>query len=108
MNGNKVLLIGYNGLIPVCKKTSNGSKRVRIRVATHYFRTNEKGKREYHTIWHNVIAWDGKAEYAERNFVKGSKIMVEGSIAYRTYLDHTGHVRYITDIIAHNLVNLDR
>jgi single-strand DNA-binding protein len=108
MNRNKVLLIGYTGMDPICKKTNDGNKQVRIRMATHYPRTNEKGEKVYHTIWHNVIAWDSKAEYAERSFVKGSKILVDGSISYRTYLDQTGHTRYVTDIIAHSLINLDR
>ena len=108
MNRNKVLLIGYTGMDPICKKTNDGSKRVRIRMATHYPRTNEKGEKVYHTIWHNVIAWDSKADYAERSFVKGSKILVDGSIVYRTYLDRVGHTRYVTDIIAHSLMNLDR
>jgi len=55
-----------------------------------------------------VIAWDRKAEYAERSFVKGSKILVDGCISYRTYLDSTGHTRYVTDIVAYSLINPDR
>jgi len=108
MNRNQVLLIGYTGADPICEKSNNGSKKVRIRMATHHPRTNEKGERKYLTVWHNVIAWDNKAEYAERSFVKGSKILVDGSIVYRTYLDQTGHRRYVTDIVAHSLINLDR
>ena len=50
MNMNKVLLIGYTGMDPVCNKTNNGTKRVMIRMATHYPGKNEKGDKVYHTI----------------------------------------------------------
>ena len=108
MKGNRVLLIGYVGQHLSGKKMENGTKRVGIRMATHYEYKNDKGEKKNHTVWHNVVAWDGTAEYAERSFVKGSKIMVEGSIEYRTYDDKKGHKRYLTQIKAHGLMNLDR
>jgi Single-strand binding protein family len=70
--------------------------------------THKNGERKWITIWHDVIAWDKTADYAERNFVKGSKILVEGELTYRTYADQQGHTRYLTQITAKNLLNLDR
>ncbi len=109
MNSNKVLLIGYVGLDLITKTASNGSKRVALRVATHNgSRRNKKGQFINKSTWHDVVAWDKPAEYAERSFVKGSKILVEGCIIYRTYADIHGHKRYITQIKAYSLQNLDR
>ena len=108
MNANRVLLIGYVGQDLAALKLQDGSKRVGIRIATHFFYKNQEGEKIAHTVWHNVVAWNGIAEYAERSFVKGSKIMVDGSIQYRTYPDRAGHTRYITQIKAHSLMNLDR
>jgi single-strand DNA-binding protein len=108
MRANSVLLIGYVGQHLVSKEYKNGTKRVYIRMATHYKHTNEKGEKIKHTIWHNVVAWKSTAEFAERSFVKGSKIMVEGSINYRTYIDSEGKSIMRTQINAHNLTNLDR
>ena len=108
MKGNRVLLVGYVGKHLATRKLENGNKRVGIRIATHYSRKNEQGEKVYHTVWHDVVAWGGTAEYAERSFVKGSRIMVDGSIDYRTYPDQSGHIRYITQIVAHSLMNLDR
>ena len=108
MNRNSVLLIGFTGHEPVCKEMSNGSKLTVIRVATHSWSTNKKGEKTNHTTWHTVVAWDKKAEYARNNFVKGSKIFVEGSIVYRSYLDASGRKQHATDIIAYKLMNLDR
>ena len=108
MKTNHVLLIGYVGADPVIKSTENGIKRAFIRVATHMIRKNEKGEKKWNTVWHDIVAWNTTAEYAERNFVKGSKILVDGHIEYRVYPDHTGHLRYLTQINANSIMNLDR
>jgi single-strand DNA-binding protein len=77
-------------------------------MATHYSPKNHSGKKVCQTIWHDVVAWDKVAEYAEKSLVKGSRILVEGSIIYRTYPDNAGHIRYVTLISAESLMNLDR
>ncbi len=108
MQGNKVILVGYVGNHLTTKKLESGGKRVGIRMATHYRHKDEKGESVYHTVWHDIVAWNSAAEFAERSFVKGSRILVEGFIEYRTYPDSTGHTRYITQIKAQSLMNLDR
>lgn len=108
MTTNRVQLIGYVGKHFPAKETSVQTKRLQLRVATHQQTRSKNGERKWTTIWHDVIAWDKTADYAERNFVKGSKILVEGELTYRTYEDQQGHTRYLTQITAKNLLNLDR
>ena len=108
MRNNTVQLIGYIGKHLIIQIIPNGRKKMHIRVATHYTHKNEHGEKIYNTQGHDVIAWGGVAEFAEKNFVKGSKVIVDGSIEYKTYPDKTGHIRYITQIKAHSLMNLDR
>ncbi len=108
MKANRVLLIGYVGKDPASILTKKGAKKVSIRLATHYKKKTAGGNHGYQTVWHDVVAWDQRAEQAERNFVKGSRILVEGFVDYRTYPDASGHIRYITEIRADNLLNLDR
>jgi single-strand DNA-binding protein len=108
MNTNKVTLIGYVGKHLLSSTKQDGTIRVSLRVATNGYRITRSGEKLVYTHWHDVVAWNKTAEYAARNFVKGSKIMVEGSISYQTYPDHTGHIRYITIITAKSLMNLDR
>lgn len=108
MRSNRVMLIGYVASDLSATKSKSGNRRVVIRMATHYLQRNHHGEKLWQTVWHDVVAWDNTAEYAERNFVKGSKVMVDGSLQYRTYADKTGHRRYITQIKAHSLMNLDR
>jgi single-strand DNA-binding protein len=108
MKANNVLLIGYVGQNLVSKKLENGVKRVSIRMATHYKHVNSNGEKVNHTVWHNIVAWKNIAEYAERSFVKGSKILVEGCINYRVFNGREGKPVNLTLINAHSLINLDR
>lgn len=108
MKTNNVLLIGYVGADPMVKVTGKGAKRASIRVATHVPRKTDEGQKIWCTIWHDIVAWDSTADYAEQNFVKGSRIMVDGQIEYRVYPDQSGHIRYCTHIKAQSLMNLDR
>jgi single-strand DNA-binding protein len=108
MKSNHIILIGYVAKDLFVTESKNGCRRVAIRMSTHYPRKNELGEKIWQTVWHDVVAWGNTAEYAERNFVKGSKIMVDGSVQYRTYADYTGHTRYVTQIRAHSMMNLDR
>lgn len=108
MKTNRVQLIGYVGSDLSAVTTPAGNKWVNIRVATHHPVKGDQDDTTWLTVWHDVVAWDSTAEYADRSFVKGSKIMVDGSIQYRTYPDKQGHIRYITQIKAHSLMNLDR
>lgn len=107
METNSVLLVGYVGK-DLIQKTVSGDKKIMLRVATHHSRKNKDGKVNYSSTWHDVVAWDEVAEYAQDNFVKGSRILVRGMIQYRTYADLHGHTRYVTEIKATSLQNLDR
>jgi single-strand DNA-binding protein len=100
MTTNRVTLVGYVGADLATQKLKNGSTRVALRIATH--------ERKNNTTWHNVSAFNAAATYAAQNFVKGSRIMVEGFITYLPYADDSGRIHYSTMIQANYLVNLDR
>jgi single-strand DNA-binding protein len=86
----------------------SGDKNIRLRVSTVHSWKDKNGKVNFTSVWHDVAAWNEIAQYAERNFVKGSRILVQGMIVYRTYPDQHGHARYVTEIKATSLKNLDR
>lgn len=108
MNRNKVQLIGYVGQHLQAQKLQDGSRIVNLRVATHYKKKSELDKPGDTTVWHDIIAWNETALYAERNFVKGSKIMVEGPLDYREYTTQQGIRHRMVQIVATKLINLDR
>lgn len=106
MTSNRVTLIGYVGNHLSSIKLKDGGLRVSIRVATHD--NPDNNSKCLQTVWHDVVAWNNTAVIAEKNFVKGSRILVEGSIRYNTYPDKIGHTRYKTYVNANLLLNLDR
>ena len=108
MERNTVQLIGYLGRYPRITERQQGRKRAMLRVATHDFFKIVGTQKIYKTTWHEVVAWEANAKYAEQNFVAGSRILVKGRLVYRTYIDSAGHTRYITEINASSLFNLDR
>lgn len=108
MQNNLIRLIGYIGKDLMATTVATGRRRIQLRIATHYATKQKEGTLLFYTVWHDVVAWGPTAEYAERSFVKGSKVMVEGSVEYRSYYDKSGHTRYIARVAAHHLMNLDR
>jgi len=104
---NTVQLIGFVGQDLKQKQTKWGY-RVAIRMATHFYLVKAPAEKLVKTTWHNVVAWDQQADYAAQNFVKGSKIMVEGRIVYGCFVDKGGVKHFTTHIRAHCLINLDR
>jgi single-strand DNA-binding protein len=104
---NSVQLVGYVGQDIKESKSEHGH-RVAIRMATHFYMTDVSEGQLRRTTWHNIIAWDGQAEFATRNFVKGSRILVEGRLVYGNFVGRDGQKRSTTHIRAHSLVNLDR
>lgn len=108
MNGNQIILIGQVGDHLQASTMRNGDRRVALRVFTRYPARNEQGKKTWHSQWHDIIAWREQALFAERNLVKGSRVLIQGCIEYRTFMDRKEHKRYITRVRAFNFQNLDR
>ena len=105
---NKVQLIGYLGKNPEIFTLKDGSLMARISMATDRY-IHHQGQSVKYTEWHTVKGWSQKQVESLRNYlIKGSHIMVDGRVVYRTYLDKTGHTRYVTEINANFLVDLDR
>ena len=109
MSVNKVILVGNVGKDPEVRYMDSG-----IAVATITLATSERGytlkngtQVPERTEWHNIVAWRGLAEIAEKYIKKGSQIYVEGKITTRKW-DKDGITRYTTEIIAENIELLGR
>ncbi|MDD2617191.1 MAG: single-stranded DNA-binding protein [Bacteroidales bacterium] len=110
MSINKIILLGNVGKDPDVRYLDNG-----VSVARFSLATTERG----YTLangtvvperaeWHNVVAWRGLAELAEKYIHKGSQLYVEGKITYRTWEDKNGQTRYTTEVVAENIELLGR
>jgi single-strand DNA-binding protein len=60
-----------------------------------------------HTDWHTVVAWRGLADVVEKLIRRGTRVYVEGKIQSRSFDDRDGNKRYVTEIVADNLLLLD-
>lgn len=102
MSVNKVILLGNVGKDPEVRYYDNGTA-----VASFSLATTERGYTAANgtvvpdrTEWHNIVCWRGLAKIAEQYIRKGSPLYVEGKIRSRSYDDHQGVKRYVTEIFA--------
>lgn len=105
---NKVTLIGNLGRDPEIRRLENGSVVAKFSVATNENYRDKAGEWQTITEWHDVVAWRGLAERAERDLKKGGLVYVEGKLSSRKWQDKDGNDRYNTDVIANQLRSLER
>jgi single-strand DNA-binding protein len=104
---NKVQLIGYLGQDPETKTTESGKKVTHFTIATDDGYKNSEGQKVNETTWHNIVAWNGLADLADKYLKKGRQVAVEGRIVYRTYEDKKGATRNITEIVLNDMAFLN-
>ena len=104
---NKVMLIGNVGKDPDVNFTPSGVKVCQFRMATSESWKDKDGALQEHTDWHTIVAWRGLADIVERLIHKGTRVYVEGKIRSRSYDDREGQKRYVTEIVADNILLLD-
>lgn len=96
---NKVQLIGHVGQEPEIKNLETG-KLANFSIATNENYTNAKGEKVEQTEWHRITAWGKTAEIIEKFVSKGKEIAIEGKLSHKSYDDKDGNKRYVTEIIA--------
>jgi single-strand DNA-binding protein len=101
---NKVSLIGNLGQDPEVRTSPNGTKIVRISLATtRRWTDRQTQERKDHTEWHRVVFFNRTAEVVEQYLRKGSQVYIEGRIQTQKYQAKDGQDRYSTDIIAEQM-----
>jgi single-strand DNA-binding protein len=105
---NKVQLIGNLGQDPDVKTIGEDKKVAHLSVATNENYRNAKGEKVTDTQWHNVVAWGKLADIAEKFFLKGTEVVIEGKLINRNYTDKQGVKRYITEVQANELLILTK
>ncbi len=108
MNLNKAMIIGNVTRDPEVRKTPTGQSVASIGVATNRRWTDQSGQQKEQVEFHNVVAWRKLAEIVGQYVHKGSKVYVEGRLQTRSWDDQSGTKRYKTEIVASNLIMLDR
>jgi len=105
---NKVQLIGNVGNEPEVKTFGEGKKVANITIATNDYYINDKGDKVEQTEWHRVPAWGKVADIIEKYVTKGKEICIEGKLTHRSYDDKDGNKRYITEVVANDILLLGK
>lgn len=108
MSLNKVQLIGNLTRDPEVKQVPGGQTVATLSVATNFSWTDQSGNRQDKAEYHNVVVWRKLAEICGQYLRKGSKIFVEGRMQTRDWEGEDGVKRYRTEVVADNMIMLDR
>jgi single-strand DNA-binding protein len=108
MNLNKAMVIGNLTRDPEARTTPNGQSVTSFSVATSHKWTNAEGQKQEKTEFHNIVAWGKLGEICAQYLGKGRKVYIEGRLQTRDWTGQDGVKRYRTEIIAENMIMLDR
>ncbi|MCL4402890.1 MAG: single-stranded DNA-binding protein [Acidobacteria bacterium] len=102
---NKVILIGHLGKDAETKFTPGGTARTTFSIATNRrWKDQQSGEWKEETDWHNVVLW--RSENVANYLLKGKQIYVEGRLQTRNYDDKDGNKKYVTEVVAEDVVLL--
>jgi single-strand DNA-binding protein len=102
---NKVILVGHLGKDAETRFTTGGQSVTNFSVATSR-RWKDQATNEWkeETDWHNVVLW--RAENLANYLTKGKQVYVEGRLRTRSYDDKDGNKRYVTEVMADDVLLL--
>ena len=104
---NKVMIIGNVGQDPSMRYTANGSAITTFSVAVN--RSFMQGEnRQEETSWFNVVTWAKLAELLGQHLQKGRKVYIEGRLTSRSWDGPDGQKRYRTEVVANQVLFLDK
>ncbi|MFN7937644.1 MAG: single-stranded DNA-binding protein [Bryobacteraceae bacterium] len=102
---NKVILLGNLGKDAETKFTPSGVARTTFSIATtRRFKDNQTGEWKDETDWHNIVLW--RSENLANYLLKGKQVYVEGRLQTRSYDDKDGNKRYMTEVVADDVILL--
>ena len=102
---NKAILVGNLGRDAETKFTSSGVARTTFSIATsRRWKDQQTGEWREETEWHNIVLW--RQENLANYLTKGKQVYVEGRMRTRSYDDKDGNKRYMTEVVADNVLLL--
>ena len=101
---NKAILVGRLGGDAETRHTQNGTPVSRVSLAMNRQWTDSEKEVHEETDWIYIVLWNKESLAAY--LTKGTKLYVEGRIQTRSYEDDNGVKRYVTEVVAQNIVLL--
>ena len=101
---NKAILVGHLGKDAETRFTQSGVAVTKFSVATSRRWKDQSGEFKEETDWHNVVVW--RQENLANYLTKGKQVYIEGRLQTRSYEDQDGVKRYVTEIVADDVLLL--
>lgn len=109
MDFNRSMIIGNVTRDPEMRTTTNGQSVCTFGVATNrVWKDRTTNERKQQAEFHNIVAWGNLAQTCSQFLHKGSRVFIEGRLQTRTWDDPSGNKRNRTEIVAENMILLDR
>lgn len=109
MNLNKAMIIGNLTREPETRNLPSGQSVASFSVATNRrWKDAKTGEKKESVEFHNIVAWGKLADICSQYLKKGSKVYLEGRLQTRSWNDQSGNKKYRTEIVAENMIMLDR
>ena len=105
---NKVFLVGRLTRNPELRHTTTNKAVCAFGLATNRTRKTETGEKQEEADFHRIVAWDKLAEFCDTYLRKGRIVHVEGRLQNRTYTGQDGIEKYTTEIVAEEIMMLDK
>jgi single-strand DNA-binding protein len=102
------MIIGNLTRDPEVRTTPSGQNVASFSVATSLIWTDNAGQQQKKTEFHNIVAWRKLADICGQYLKKGSKVYVEGRLQTTDWIGNDGVKKYRTEIVAENMIMLDR
>ena len=103
---NKVILVGHLGAKPEGRYTSSGKPVTSFSLATNES-WSQNGEQINKTEWHNVVAWERLADFAQEYLYKGQLVCIEGKLTSRTWQDKEDRKVRVTEVLCSNITPLE-
>ena len=104
---NKVILVGHIGNKPEGRYTPSGISTASFSLATNETWVDSENKRQDHTEWHNIIAWNKLADFTTEYLHKGQLVYIEGKMQTRKYNDKENIQKKVTEIVSSIITPLE-
>lgn len=108
MDLNRAMIIGNVTRDPEVRTTPTGQTVCSFGIATNQQWTDAQGQKQQRTEFHNIVAWGKLAEICGQYLGKGRKTYIEGRLQTREWEAPDGQKRNRTEIVADNMIMLDR
>ena len=105
---NRATLIGRATKDPETRTTPSGSSVTSFSVATNHTWKDQSGEKKESVQYTDIVVWGKLGEICAQYVTKGKKLYVEGRIQTRQWEGQDGLKRSRTEIVAENVILLDR